>query len=180
MDLAIDPVFGLTGRLLTTLIFGGAALHKLRGLPEFRAVLENYRILPAPLLKSAVGVVIAAETFAALAIWWPALRVVAATTAVVLLVAYALAIALNLYRGRREIDCGCSFGNSAQPLSWALPLRNALLVVPCAIAGLGASTSLPALGVPVAFFAATALAILYLGWGALLANRPQALRLRDS
>jgi hypothetical protein len=48
--------------------------------------------------------------------------------ALALLATYTLAIAANLARGRRDIDCGC-FGPAArQPLSAALVARNAALL----------------------------------------------------
>jgi hypothetical protein len=45
---------------------------------------------------------------------------------------YCIAIAINLARGRTEIDCGCG-GTESKPLSGLLLIRNTLL----AIAGLG-------------------------------------------
>ena len=43
-----------------------------------------------------------------------------------LLVIYAVAIGVNLKRGRRQIDCGC--GDEPTPLSRALVVRNCVLV----------------------------------------------------
>ncbi len=179
MDLSIDPVFGLTSRLLAALVFGTAALQKLRAPREFVAVLRDYRLLPASLVEVSAALVICAEAFAVLGIWWLALRGWAAATAVALLAAYSIAIGLNLLRGRREIDCGCSFGAAGQPLSPALLVRNALLVLPCAAAGLPERDALHGLGLVVAFFGAAAFALCYQAWGVLLANRPQVLRLED-
>jgi hypothetical protein len=180
MDLVIDPVIGLTARLLVALVFGSAALDKLRARGRFTGILRDYRILPTVLVAPAAAIVIALEAFVTLAIWWPPLRTAAAATGLLLLTAYALAIALNLVRGRREIDCGCSFGGTGEPLSWALPVRNAVLALVCVTAGLPPSGTLPWLGLVVALPAAAALALCYRTWGALLANRPQLLRLRAS
>jgi len=180
MDLAIDPVFGLTARLLVALVFGSAAAGKLRAPRAFAGILREYRVLPAVLVAPAVVCVIALEAFVTLAIWWPPLRAAAAATGLLLLTGYALAIALNLARGRREIDCGCSFGGTGEPLSWALPVRNAVLAIVCVGAGLPPSAPLAWLGLVVALPAAAALALCYRTWGALLANRPQLLRLRES
>ena len=184
MSLAIDPVIGLTCRLLTALIFGSAALGKIRNRAHFTAVLRDYQILPASCMAPAAAIVIAAEGFVTLAIWFPPLRETAAGVAVALLVAYALAIALNLWRGRREIDCGCSFGiaegGSGEPISWVLPLRNGILASICLIAGLPGAHSPSVPGYGVALVAATSFAICYRTWGVLLANRPQLLRIRES
>ena len=55
----------------------------------------------------------------------PATRRPALIAVAALLAIYAGAIAINLARGRRQIDCGC--GGDAHPLSWALVVRNAVL-----------------------------------------------------
>jgi len=180
MQLAIDPVIGLTCRLLAALVFGSAALGKLRNLAQFTQVLRDYQILPARCVAPAAAIVIAAEGFITLAVWWRPLRAAAVCVAVILLASYALAIALNLWRGRREIDCGCSFGGTGEPISWVLPLRNALLASVSVIAGLPETRELSGPGWGVAVVAAAALALCYRTWGALLANRPQLHRLRES
>jgi hypothetical protein len=56
----------------------------------------------------------------------PATRSAAAVVAAVLLSVYALAMAVNMLRGRADIDCGC--GGQPQLLSPWLLLRNAVLV----------------------------------------------------
>src|SRR6202035_1483448 len=53
----------------------------------------------------------------------------AEAAAAVLLGAFAVAMGINLLRGRRQIDCGCFQGALKQPLRWTLVGRNALLVL---------------------------------------------------
>jgi hypothetical protein len=53
------------------------------------------------------------------------------------LLLYGFAIAVNLARGRRDIDCGCGGLMERQALSEALVLRNALL------AGAALASALP-------------------------------------
>jgi hypothetical protein len=179
MDLSIDPVLGLASRFLATLVFGAAALHKVRAPREFATVLRNYRLLPDGLVEATTVLVICVETFAALGIWWADMRREAAACAMALLVVYSLAILANLSRGRREIDCGCSFGGSGQPLSPALLARNALLVIPCVVAGLPLSGGIHWLGVVMASFGAVSFVLCYQAWGVMLTNRPRVLRLVD-
>ena len=50
-----------------------------------------------------------------------------ATLLVLLLTVYTGAIAINLARGKRDIDCGCFAASSAVPLSGRLITRNLLL-----------------------------------------------------
>lgn len=180
MDLLINPVLGLTCRLLVVLVFGSTAVSKVRDVSGFSDVLENYRIFPLWSVPFVGLLAIASESFIALAIWWPSLRPMVGLFGVALLAAYTFAIALNLWRGRRDIDCGCSFGRTGEPLSWALPVRNALLAVTCTMAALPQSGEISGLGWAVALLAATAFGVGYLVWGTLLANRPQLLRLKIS
>jgi len=177
VHLSIDPVIGSVCRLLLSLLFAAAARHKLRAHREFLAVLREYQLLPARSVALAAILVIGAEVFAACGIWWTSLRVPAAAVAVVLLVAYGAAIGINLWRGRREIDCGCSFGPSQQPLSAALLARNAVLLLPCAAAGLPLSGPINWVVCGTSLLAACVFALCYQVWGVLLANRPRALRL---
>jgi hypothetical protein len=179
MDLSIDPVLGFTSRLLLVLVFGTALLHKLRAPREFVAVLREYRLIPEAAAGVVAVLVIVAECFATLGIWWPVVRAWAAAVAVALLVVYAVAIGINIRRGRREIDCGCSFGSSAQPLSAALLVRNALLILPCTAAGLPVTGAIDGTGLLVGFLGAAALGLCYQLWGVLLANRPRISRLED-
>jgi len=173
MDLSIDPVMGLTCRLLLVFVFAPAIMHKLASARRFVAVLKGYRVIPEVLVNPVAVLVICAETFAVVGIWWPESRAWAAAVAVALLATYAVAIGINLARGRREIDCGCSFGAAEQPLSPALLIRNALLMLPCAGAGLAVTAPLESVGAVIGLLAALALGLCYQVWGALLANRPR-------
>jgi len=109
-----------------------AAVHKLTGLPKFRATLTAYEIMPGALIAPASILVPIVEALLGAA-WLLNLEptLVAMTTAA-LLTSYMSAIAINLLRGRIHIDCGCTMGTSAgrdQQLSWGLVARNAILIM---------------------------------------------------
>ena len=70
-------------------------------------------------------ILVLAEAAIVIGLVIPATRQVAAIGAIFLLAAYGIAIAVNLWRGRYAIDCGC--GGSGQGLSWFLVVRNAIL-----------------------------------------------------
>lgn len=107
------------------LLFAAAAVHKLRDRTGFAAALAEYRVLPARLLHPAVWLVPALEAALALALAAPG--PVGPVSAAGLLALYGGAIALNLARGRRWLDCGCLGPSLRQPISGALVARNALL-----------------------------------------------------
>jgi len=48
----------------------------------------------------------------------------AALATAALLIVFAVAMAINVMRGRTYIDCGCFRQGMKQPLSWLLVLRN--------------------------------------------------------
>lgn len=106
-------------------LFANAGAHKLRDRLRFSAQLAEYRLLPTGLVVfTATGLGIL-EILVAVALIVPATREIAGLTAATLLCTYALAIGINLLRGRSYIDCGC--GDTPQMLSGWLLVRNALL-----------------------------------------------------
>lgn len=115
----------------------GAALHKFAARQSFRAVLEDYRLLPAASLGSLAWLLPAVESTLAAAWLFGLVPVITIAATSALLAAYAAAIGINLRRGRAYIGCGCGLSPGAddQPLSWMLVLRN-LLLLAVALVGL--------------------------------------------
>jgi len=145
---------------LLCLSFIRALLHKLGDGLAFRADLANYRIVPerwvplvAMLLPALEGVAVVA-----LALPLPSTRRVGSVLAACLLAVYALAIAVNLWRGRVAIDCGC--GGGGQGISWLHVARNGLLLGLCALAAAGEAGPLP--GVASVFVAVACVGVLWL------------------
>jgi hypothetical protein len=123
--LIVDPVPLLVARGALVLLFASAALHKLRDRAGFVGVLAAYRLLPADVVPAAAATVAAGELAVAGALLWPGGSVVGALGGVALLALYSLAIAINLARGRRTVDCGCGARGARQPISEWLLVRNA-------------------------------------------------------
>jgi len=127
----MDPVVDLTLRTAMALVFVAAASHKLRDPGRFRATLAEYRLLPEGLAP----LVAVAEVAAAGALLVPGTRAAGLLAAAVLLLVYGAAIAINLARGRRDIDCGCAGPGVRRPISGWLVARNAALAA-AALVGL--------------------------------------------
>lgn len=170
----IDPLFGTAIAIGLAVLLLSAAWRKVTAHAAFVAALGNYRLLPPWLVKPVATILPAIE--AALALGWLAggpRRGVAVATAA-LLIGYASAMAVNLRRGRRQIDCGCALGGAAggeQPLSGWLVARNVVLAALAGIAALPDSGR--ALGIPDALtLAAATLAavLLYAGASQLIRN----------
>lgn len=127
--ITLDPVVGVVLRASLSVLFAAAAWHKLRDGSAFRATLRDYQLLPAGLVPWAVPALVFAELFVAGGLWLRPWGVLAGALAVFLLGVYSLAIAVNLARGRRRIDCGCLGPASQQSISASLLVRNAVLGV---------------------------------------------------
>jgi hypothetical protein len=132
----LDPGLGYVIVSALALLLGQAAWHKWRALGRFGATLAAYRLIPAPLLGLARVAMPACESAIALLLLPAATRPWAAAAGAVLLLAYAGAMAINLRRGRRDLDCGCTGPAERRPIAAWMAWRNVLLALLLALAGL--------------------------------------------
>ena len=124
---ALDPAAAWAASAALALVFAQAAWHKLRDLGAFSASVAAYEILPASLAPIAATQLAVAELLLMGTLLLPPARRLAAVAALALLALYGAAIAWNLARGRRDIDCGCTGPAQRTPLSGWLLARNAAL-----------------------------------------------------
>lgn len=122
----IDPLIVLIISASLALLFFMAARHKMSDFPRFKAQLAAYDLLPIALVPLAARVLPLIEMALVFMLLVPFFRTFAALVAAVLLSVYALAMAVNMLRGRTDIDCGC--GGQPQLLSPWLLLRNFVLL----------------------------------------------------
>lgn len=124
----IDPAIELSLRIGLALLFAAAAWHKLSDRTRFAASLSAYELLPRRLLSPSAWLLPALECALSIGLLHAPTRAPAALASIALLAIYTGAIAVNLARGRRDIDCGC-FATSAQVrLSPWLVARNLILI----------------------------------------------------
>ncbi len=120
----MDPVFSSVLRATLALLFASALVHKLRDFPRFVANVEDYEVAPRAFAgwiacavaageAGATGALVLGGSFAPL-------------VGLALLAAYSTAIGVNLARGRRDIDCGCS-GPGGHRIGPGLLARNGLI-----------------------------------------------------
>lgn len=124
----IDPVIELTLRVGLAILFAAAAWHKLSDRARFAASLRAYELLPRRVLSPVAWLLPALECAIALGLLHAPSREPAALASMALLTVYTGAIAANLARGRREIDCGCFASSARVPLSSWLIARNLILI----------------------------------------------------
>lgn len=154
--------------MLLSLVFGAAAAGKFLAYGAWPGVVANFRVLPRALVTPVAWSLPPLEGAIALALPVDALRSVAAAAAAALLVVFAAALAVNLARGRRHIDCGCFRSDLRQDLSPALLVRNALLAgAALALVPGGSYAGLPLAAHTIAAGAALSLFLCYLSVGIL-------------
>ena len=107
----VDPAASWTISIALALVFGASAAIKFAEFGEFRAAVENYRIVPESFAASVAAIVPIAELAGAGGILIPRSHEAAAALLLILLAVFTLAIVANLMRGRLHVDCGC-FGPS--------------------------------------------------------------------
>jgi Methylamine utilisation protein MauE len=122
------------------LILFAAAWHKFSEPDVFAGALDAYQLLPGagvvpvarllPFVEVAIGIIVLI----------PVTRSLGLIAFAGLISIYGLAIAINLLRGRHQIDCGC--GGDVHLLSWGLVVRNGLLAC-VALAMSGPSVARP-------------------------------------
>ena len=154
--------------VLIALIFAGAAIAKLTAWSELPGIVQNFRVLPRAWVIPVALLLPLLEAAIALGILIKETRPVAALSAAVLFTIFGAALAINYFRGRRHIDCGCFRSDLKQPISIAVIVRNGFLAV-CALLLLpaGRSAALPPLAWAIAVAAALTLFLCYLSVGLL-------------
>lgn len=136
MTPTLDPVLSLLLRAGLALLFASAAMHKLRDLPVFRASLAAYELVPNGLVRALSVLVLACEAAVAVALLAAWTSPVPPFVAGGLLLLYSSAIAINLVRGRGDIDCGCAGPKRRRPLGFGLVARNLVLLAAAVASGL--------------------------------------------
>jgi hypothetical protein len=169
--MTVDPAFVLTAQYFLALLFFVNGLHKAANLPELRATITAYRIVPSGIAHWIAGFVMTAELLLGVALTSGLSRLASLVAAGVLALYFAV-MALSLARGLGEVDCGCGLHGRASPLSVTYLVRNGLLILLALLA------SMPASGRVVGSFdafqivaATLSLALLYISADSLLANR---------
>jgi hypothetical protein len=176
---AADPVVSWALRVFLAAVFARALYGKLRAPGEFARAIRGYEILPERhgLALASAGALLALEGALVAGLLLPGAASIAAAGAAGLLALYSAAIALNLARGRRDIDCGCAGpGRSAALHEWLLA-RNGLYIAMALCAGLPqAARELVWLDAATLGLAVVSLSILALAFEALVAQAPRVRR----
>jgi uncharacterized membrane protein YphA (DoxX/SURF4 family) len=122
-------VAALAAQIVVGLMFVVGGLTKLMRWRELRGIVRGYRLLHSALVPLAVALLppvellVGATLIVGVAAPWSPL------SAASLLVIFAAAMAINLRRGRTEIDCGCFGATLRQRLDWRMVWLNLFLAI---------------------------------------------------
>ncbi len=130
----IDPLVGYCIALGLAMLLLSSGVKKFRDLARFSAVLAAYRIVPARLESVFAIAVPCIEILLAAGLCVASRRRLSLAFAIVLLVGYGIAMAINLQRGRHALDCGCGTLRERQPIARWMLWRNGLLAAAAAVA----------------------------------------------
>ena len=139
-----------------------SALHKLIRRQRAQAVIREFAGIPRRIAPLAVMAVATTELLAGIFLWMPAFRAAGGALAVLIWGGYSWLILRAIAQGRRDVDCGCSFGAAERPLGAYHVVRNAALAGAALLVAAGCAMS--ETGAPVAasqILAAVALLTLY-------------------
>ncbi len=168
----MDPVIHYLLVCLLALVFLQGGTTKLMARDEFQGVASSYRLLPGAIVPAFAALLPIAELAAGLSVVVPATRHFGTALAIALLLMFALAMAINLARGRTEIDCGCFKSGFRQTISGWLVGRNLLLAAGAALLWLPANGRV--VGAFDVFLVIAATLMLFLGYYAvgILTRKP--------
>ena len=118
-------------RFTLAFVFLGAALPKLAAADDFAVAVANYRLVPDRWTRSAARIVPRVELIVGTALLLGVEPSGVALAAALLLGVFAVAVAINLARGR-VIECGCAGAASPRRITWGLVAKDIFLAA-CAI-----------------------------------------------
>lgn len=104
-----------------------SGLHKLIRYGRAQGAVRDFAGVPRRLAPVVVTAVAAAELLAGGMLWIPASRAAGGALALLIWGGYLALILRAIAQGRRDVDCGCTFGAEQRPLGAYHVARNAVL-----------------------------------------------------
>jgi hypothetical protein len=110
------------------LLLAAAAVHKWMRSAHLRTAVQELAGVPRAAAAWAVMAAALGEALAAAMLFVPAYRAAGAVLAALMWGGYLALILRAIAAGRRDVDCGCSFGRTRHPLGVFEAARNVVLV----------------------------------------------------
>jgi hypothetical protein len=109
------------------MLLAASAVHKAVRWTHSRNLMRQFAGVPRVLAGSSLGVATAVELAAGALLMVPAYRTTGAVLAALIWTLYVALIVRAIVQGRRDVDCGCSFGPTSRPLGSFQIARNLVL-----------------------------------------------------
>jgi hypothetical protein len=143
------------------LLLLASGLHKLIRRDRTQAAAREFAGVPHSSAAFAVVIVASLELLASLLLWTPTYRAAGGALAVLIWGGYLALILRAIAQGRRDVDCGCTFGATHRPLGVFQVVRNALLTGVALAVAAGSATEVTGPVVASQILAAVVLLALY-------------------
>ncbi len=177
---ALDPVLARACGAAIAVVLLTGAWQKLRDMAVFEASVDLYRLLPDGLVPLFARGFPLLEALAGTALLFDSTRASGLLLSVAALGVATGGVVLNLLRGHTNIDCGCGGADGHTTLSWALPARNAVLLLVAVLGGQdGSGRALMWIDYLSVAGGTLALVGLYATANQLMANHPRLIQLRN-
>ena len=168
--------------LFLSYLFVTAGCHKLFNRKDLSRTISDYRLLPLAWSRGLARLLPIVELAAGTGLLIPFLHTMAAAVVCLLLFSYTTAIAVNIMRGRRDLDCGCAGPGQEQFVGAGLLVRNGVLFTLALVLVLSpVSPRIPpeTIGLSLTLLATLLSALVYHLFNQLLANQHKLQRLAD-
>jgi hypothetical protein len=109
------------------MLLAASAVHKAVRWTHSRNLMRQFAGVPRVLAGASLGVATAVELTAGALLMVPAYRTTGAMLAALIWTLYVALIVRAIVSGRRDVDCGCSFGPTSRPLGSFQIARNLVL-----------------------------------------------------
>ncbi|MEA3110127.1 MAG: hypothetical protein QOI88_4732 [Gammaproteobacteria bacterium] len=109
------------------MLLAASAVHKAARWTHSLTVMRQFAGVPGVLAASSLGAATAVELAAGALLMMPAYRTAGAVLAALVWTLYVALIVRAVVQGRRDVDCGCSFGPTSRPLGSYQITRNVVL-----------------------------------------------------
>ena len=166
-------ILALHAAAFLALLLASAGVHKLIQRGRAKRAIHEFVGVPISWAAPLAAAAALTEVIAAALLWMPGSRALGAGIAGALSATYLLLMLRSLSQGRRDVDCGCSFGGAHHPLGAFHVARNTLLTLAAAGVALTATAAggAPAIGAP-QILAGVAMLALYAALDQVMALQP--------
>jgi len=120
-------VFAVQMATFQAMLLAASAVHKAVRWTHSRNVMRQFAGVPGVLAGPSLGVATVLELAACALLMVPAYRTTGAVLAALIWTLYVALIVRAVVQGRRDVDCGCSFGPTSRPLGSFQIARNLVL-----------------------------------------------------